>query len=143
VLPEALLLRIGELRELRVLRAELPPNVQSLPESMSQLINLEELNLAAVQLRCLFPGMGECRELKRLLVSDACVHPFAPFLDPAQAPLAYVHLCHARFLGPRHERSDFAARPGAGLVQPRVFGRSKPPLGAIPSTANKRFRPSP
>jgi len=60
--------RIGELRELRVLRADLSPDVESLPDSMSQLTNLEELNLDAPGLRSLFPGMGECRELKRLLL---------------------------------------------------------------------------
>jgi len=64
--PGGLLQRIGELRELRILRADLSPKVQELPNSMSQLTNLEELNLVACGLERLFPNIEQCRKLKEL-----------------------------------------------------------------------------
>jgi len=45
-----------------VLRANLSLDVHSLPDSMSQLTNLEELNLNATGLKRLFPGLRRVQE---------------------------------------------------------------------------------
>lgn len=69
VLPDGLVERLGEFRELCVVWANLSDAITALPDSMVQLTNLKELNLwNNGQLRSLFPGLGQCRKLRRLLI---------------------------------------------------------------------------
>jgi len=125
-----------------VLRADLSPDVQSLPDSMSQLTNLEELNVRSSALESLFPGVGECKALRQLQVETAM--PF--ILPPSLTKLR--HLAHVDLdsgLGPSSPPgiSDVTSLRSLelGCCDLVELGRGKQPPRAVPCTADVRRTP--